>query len=104
MPLFDARLSRIGELQDRIEKSTSFVPSEPSLPFPYPHSRTLDANGTLILFVLRCDTDTGMVERFDVRNGRWQLNDAGLPIVLREHHPAPLRIVPKSHNNELERS
>ena len=95
MPVYDVRCNEtIGP-----------PPMEPAPPGSEPFPRfdgkpgmLLDAQGAVIEWVIRCNTETGEVERYDVRgtdgSRRWQTDPVTKRVVvLREIHPAPLRYV-----------
>lgn len=57
----------------------------------------LDAAGAEVRWVIRCDTETGEVERYDVRGGKWQFDrSTGRVLVVTEFRPAPLAYVRKA--------
>lgn len=70
-----------------------------ALPFPSP-CRVIDAAGKQVPYAVRCDTDTGRVERYDVTADPaggpwvWATDLRGRPVVVRETRPAPLTIEP----------
>lgn len=66
-----------------------------AVPFPRPGGgRLRDAHGDwLPLYVIRVDTDRGLVDRYDVGNGRWRLQLNGRVVVLSERYAAPLTYV-----------
>lgn len=58
--------------------------------------QTLDANGVVLSPILSCDTETGEIERYIVIDGKWQTDESGKVVPVKETHPAPLqfRILP----------
>lgn len=66
-----------------------------AVPFPRPGGgRLRDAHGDwLPLYVFRVDTESGRVDRYDVRGDVWRMTLANRPVVLSETYAAPLTYV-----------
>lgn len=91
MPVYDARLNDRGEQPLRLPSEVIPMPAEPFPRFDGRAGRLFDANGELIEYVLRCDTETGEVVRYDRRDGKFWLNtETKCLVVLTERRPAPL--------------
>ena len=84
----------------REKDSSNAIPNSQPFPmfigddgWPIP-TELLDAAGNVIEYVLWCNTETGMVGRYDVTNGVWKLDSNGRAVVIVEKHPAPLERLP----------
>ncbi len=92
MPLYDIELNNPSGLLP------GALPG--SEPFPRFHGgagRLLDASGKAILMPIRCNTETGFVERLDYspESNRFEIDPAsGRVMVLMEQHSAPLFYIP----------
>lgn len=60
-------------------------------PFPY-LCNVIDANGQILTPVIQCDTETGWVMRYVFKDGRYQMDADGLPLVETRYFAAPLRL------------
>lgn len=70
-----------------------------ALPFPLPlgggYRHTEDATGAVLSPLVWCDTDTGEVERYVVKDGQWEMTPGPVcrVVTVREFRPAPLRLI-----------
>lgn len=87
MPTFDCRLN---------SANPQSVPPG-ALPFPRLSGKAgklVDANGVLIPWVIRANTETGVVEQYERVNGKFVVDPASLRlVVVRSLHPAPLQYI-----------
>ncbi len=94
MPIYDARHKKL----DGIPGGEPPVPG--SEPFPWP-CRTFDANGKQLIMLLSADTETGEVERYDysLADNLFRIDPVTKRVkVLKERHPAPLRVMKMAPN------
>lgn len=91
MPLYDCRLPR-----DLTFPCGDPLPgAEPFPRFAGRAGRLYDAAGNPVQWVVWCDTDTGELERYDRRDGRFQIDPATKRLLaVRETRPAPLEYRP----------
>jgi hypothetical protein len=94
MPVYDCRLN----------EPLFGVPPAPDVPpgaEPFPRfdgkpGRLVDATGQVVGGYYRgCDTETGEVDRYDVRDGKFRIDpQTRRVVVLRVAYPAPLAYLP----------
>ncbi len=93
MPVFDCNLN---SPHSSIARAPGETPPG-ALPFPRltgKAGRLLDANGVHIPWVIRADTETGVVESYERVDGRFIIDPTTLRLVVkRALHPAPLQYV-----------
>lgn len=95
MPVYDCRLNPIGDAFG-LPAPVVPMPAEAFPRFGGEPGVLRDATGQALPWVIRCDTETGAVERYDVRDGEWQIDSATKRVVvLRETRPAPLTYAPE---------
>jgi hypothetical protein len=102
VPKFDVRVPRAGTPKSREPFPAGVPAGVPADAFAFPEggARVYDAAGERVRYCRSCDTETGEVERYDVRpdpDGSgcvFAIGDDGKCAVVAETRPAPLRVVP----------
>ena len=85
-----------------LHRPTPVPGAQPFPRFAGKAGRLLDETGQIVLYPVRCDTETGDVERYDAPGGRFKLDPGtGRVAVVRETRPAPLTYVPREETADV---
>ncbi len=94
MPVYDVRLNH--PLRPGFQSTRDLTPDfEPFPRFAGMPGRLLDANGVLIPWAIRCNTETGYVERYERVDDRFVIDQATMRLlIVQSIYAAPLCYAP----------